>query len=66
MILSMTAGGALTDLFGVRQVIGGGAALLIVAGVLSLRVIRRTPAPRAGESDEPAAAAIEAPASVAR
>lgn len=46
LIASMTCGGALTDLFGVRQVIGGGAAMLIVAGVLSLAIIRATPAPR--------------------
>jgi len=46
MIASMTAGGALTDLFGVRQVIGGGATMLIVSGVLSLRAIRATPTPR--------------------
>ena len=46
MIASMTAGGALTDLFGVRQVIAGGAVMLLVAGILSLRVVRTTPAPR--------------------
>jgi len=46
IIASVTFGGALTDLFGVRQVIGGGAALLIVAGLLSLVIIRATPAPR--------------------
>ncbi len=46
MIASMTFGGALTDLFGVRQVIGVGAALLAASGVLSLRAIRATPAPR--------------------
>lgn len=46
MILSMTAGGVLTDLFGVRQVIGGGATVMIISGVLSLLVIRSTPAPR--------------------
>ena len=45
-ILSMTAGGALTDLFGVRWVIGGGAIVLIAAGILSLLTIRSTPAPR--------------------
>ena len=46
MIASMTCGGALTDLFGVRQVIGVGAILLAASGLLSLRAIRATPAPR--------------------
>lgn len=46
MIISMTFGGVLTDLFGVRQVIGGGAAISIAAGVLSLSRIRSMPAPR--------------------
>ncbi len=40
LILSTATGGVLADLVGVRQVIGGGAALLIGAGLLSLRVIR--------------------------
>jgi len=53
MIASMTFGGALTDLFGVRQVIGVGAALLVASGLLSLRVIRVTPAPRLLPVDEP-------------
>lgn len=43
MIVSMTCGGVLTDLFGVRQVIGGGAVVLVVSGVLSLLIIRTTP-----------------------
>ena len=53
MIASMTFGGALTDIFGVRQVIGVGAALLAASGVLSLRTIRATPAPRPLPVDEP-------------
>jgi len=65
MIASVAAGGALTDLFGVRQVIGGGAALLIVAGLLSLWVIRDTPRPRVTEVAEPSLAPAAA-ASVAR
>ena len=43
MILSLVTGGALTDLFGVRQVIAGGATLLTVSGVISLFLIRATP-----------------------
>jgi predicted MFS family arabinose efflux permease len=39
-ILSLTAGGALTDLFGVRQVIAGGGAILVAAGVVGLFVVR--------------------------
>lgn len=46
MILSLTASGALTDLLGVRQVIGLGAAILFASGLLSLALIRATPAPR--------------------
>jgi len=42
-IASMTCGGVLTDLFGVRQAIAGGAVLLAAAGLLSLRLIRTTP-----------------------
>lgn len=39
-ILSLTASGTLTDLFGVRQVIAGGGAILVVSGVVGLFVIR--------------------------
>lgn len=39
MILSTAAAGVLADLIGVRQVIGIGAALLMGAGLLALRVI---------------------------
>ena len=46
IIASLACGGVLTDLFGVRQVIGGAATLLVVSGVLSLLVVRATPAPR--------------------
>ena len=48
MIASLAGGGTLADLFGVRQVIGGGAILLVVSGLLSLVAIRSTPAPRVG------------------
>ncbi len=48
IIASVAFGGVLTDVFGVRQVIGGGAILLVISGVLALRVIRSTPAPRMG------------------
>jgi MFS family permease len=51
MVVSLASGGVLADLFGVRQVLGAGAALLAVSGLLSLLAIRRTPSPRsvAGE-----------------
>jgi MFS transporter, DHA3 family, macrolide efflux protein len=39
-ILSLTASGALTDLFGVRQVIAGGGAILVISGVVGLLVVR--------------------------
>lgn len=52
MIASLACGGVLTDLFGVRQVIGGAAALLVVSGVLSLLAIRATPAPRVETAPE--------------
>jgi MFS family permease len=58
MIVSMTAGGALTDLFGVRQVIGGGALMLIVAGLLSLAIVRATPAPPGAQVRPPETALI--------
>ena len=48
MIASLAGGGTLADLFGVRQVIGGGAILLVVSGLLSLVAIRSTPASRVG------------------
>jgi MFS family permease len=46
MIVSLISGGALTDLFGVRQVIGGAALLFVASGTLSLLLIRVTPVPR--------------------
>jgi MFS family permease len=46
MILSMTGGGVLTDLFGVRQVLAGSAVLVAVCGGLCLALVRATPAPR--------------------
>ncbi|MDQ2741503.1 MAG: MFS transporter [Chloroflexota bacterium] len=46
MLLSLIAGGALTDLLGVRRVIAGGAAVLLASGVVSLLLIRSTPVPR--------------------
>lgn len=58
-ILSMTAGGALTDLFGVRWVIAAGALVLIAAGILSLVTIRATPAPRVVRAPVPDVVAEE-------
>jgi MFS family permease len=46
MIVSMAAGGALSDLFGVRQVIAAAAIFLIGTGCLTLVLIRCTPQPR--------------------
>lgn len=46
MLVSLACGGALTDLFGVRQVIAGCAVLLLGAGIVALCTIRRTPEPR--------------------
>src|SRR5262249_20684649 len=46
MILSMTGGGVLTDLFGVRQVLTGSAALVAICGGLTLALGRAPPAPR--------------------
>jgi hypothetical protein len=60
MIASLACGGTLADLFGVRQVIGGGAVLLVVSGLLSLVAIRSTPAPRVGTAASAAPAATAA------
>lgn len=45
-ILSVVSGGALADLFGVRQVIGTAAALWGVSGILTFVTIRSTPEPQ--------------------
>lgn len=44
-IVSLTASGALTDLFGVRDVIAAGGAIVAVAGVVALAVVRSAQAP---------------------
>jgi len=59
MLVSLSSGGALADLFGVRQVIGGGAAILALAGLLSLAMIRATPV-RQPAIEEPVAEALSA------
>ena len=62
IILSTTASGALTDLFGVRQVISAGGGILVVAGVIALFLIRSTPTgkiPPPESSPEPALAGSE-------
>jgi MFS family permease len=61
MILSMTGGGVLTDLFGVRQVLAGSAVLVAVCGGLCLALVRATPAPRLilREVPLPVVAAVE-------
>ncbi len=53
-ILSMTCGGVLTDLFGVRQVIAAGAVLMCAAGVLGVVKVRSTPAPRSAANEDSA------------
>ena len=64
-IASMAGGGVLTDLFGVRPVIAGGAVLLMAAGLLSLRLIRTTPTrQRRPDADAMAAPVPEMVASV--
>lgn len=58
-ILSLTASGALTDLFGVRQVIAGGGLLLVISGIVGLFVVRATLPP--SPSDD-LTALVESPA----
>jgi predicted MFS family arabinose efflux permease len=58
MIISTAAGGALTDVFGVRQVIAAGGVSLVAGGLLALRLVRSMPEKRA---EEPAAAPVESP-----
>jgi MFS family permease len=52
MIVSLSGSGALTDAFGVRPVIGLGAAILLSSGLLSLALIRATPEPPALDAPE--------------
>lgn len=53
MIVSMALGGALADLFGVRQVIGVAAAILVATGCLNFVLIHSTPEPlSAGEQPD--------------
>lgn len=60
IIVSMTASGVLTDLFGVRAVIGAGGVMLMIAGIVALFLIRAMPAARPAPADgtvtEPVAA----------
>jgi MFS family permease len=59
MIVSMAIGGALADLFGVRQVIGSAAMILMATGCLNFILIRSTPEPRsAGEQQVETAAGV--------
>jgi MFS family permease len=46
LLISLAWGGALADLLGVRQVIGTGAVIITLCGVLNFRMVRETPAPR--------------------
>jgi predicted MFS family arabinose efflux permease len=60
-LASLACGGVLTDLFGVRQVIAGGAVLLTAAGLLSLLLIRTTPTRQRGLAEDAAATPVPAP-----
>jgi predicted MFS family arabinose efflux permease len=62
-ILSVISGGALADLFGVRQIIGSAAVLWGISGVLTFVTIRSTPQPRSAEQPD-TGNADEAPARV--
>lgn len=54
-IASLASGGVLTDLFGVRQVIAGGAVLLAASGLLALLFIRATPTRQSRPAEDTAA-----------
>lgn len=43
MVVSLSCGGALADLFGVRQVIGGGAGIFMLSGLITFALVRTTP-----------------------
>jgi MFS family permease len=43
MVVSLACGGALADLFGVRQVIGAGAGIFMLSGVITFALVRSTP-----------------------
>jgi MFS family permease len=58
-ILSVVSGGALADLFGVRQIIGAAAALWGLSGILTFLTIRATPEPRSKDQADTHPAAGE-------
>jgi predicted MFS family arabinose efflux permease len=67
MIVSLSCGGILADLIGVRQVIGACSLVVGLCGVLTLALVRVTPAPRTATRDDeprptPTPAALEATA----
>jgi MFS family permease len=67
MIVSLSCGGLLADLIGVRQVIGACSLVVGLCGVLTLALVRVTPAPRTATRDDepwpaPTPAALEATA----
>jgi predicted MFS family arabinose efflux permease len=45
LLISLAWGGALADLLGVRQVMGTGAVIIALCGVLNALLVRETPAP---------------------
>jgi hypothetical protein len=65
MVVSLASGGALADLFGVRQVIGGGAGIFLLSGVLTLALVRSTPR-RPAASQESLPAALPTPPTASR
>lgn len=50
-IISLAVSGVLTDLLGVREIIGAAAALLLLSGALALVVVNSTPGARARRED---------------
>jgi MFS family permease len=59
MVVSLSCGGALADLFGVRQVIGGGAAIFMLSGVITFALVRSTPERPAALAEPPPDVALE-------
>ena len=65
LLLSLAWGGALADLLGVRQVIGAGAVIVALCGVLNVWLVRETPAPRCAGTEAAAADTLVAAPSAA-
>ena len=61
LLISLAWGGALADLLGVRQVIGTGAAFIVLCGVLNFLLVRETPTPRRAGADADVPVVAEVP-----